>query len=100
MKRYFTLSLTLFVYSALNVLTYLFLGLITGNPEFSGIFSITYPLQLIFGIIIFSLVAIFVDNYISFMNMDAGIYRNFTLMAIGQLFLGFVCNIVTEKLYC
>ena len=39
------------------------------------------------------------NNYISFMNMDAGIYRNFTLMAIGQLFLGFVCNIVTEKLY-
>lgn len=133
MKRYFALSLTLFAFSVLNVLTYFLLGVITGNTAFSGIFSITYPLQfvvstllcffatassirankegnkncvntgmvlgLLFGIAIFAIIAVFVDKYIAFMNMEANIYRNFTLMAIGQLFLSYVCNLVTEKLY-
>ncbi len=133
MKRYFTLSLTLFAFSVLNVLTYFLLGVITGNTAYSGIFSITYPLQfvistllcffatassirankednkncvntgiflgLIFGITIFAIIAVFVDKYIAFMNMETDIYRNFTLMAIGQLFLSYVCNLVTEKLY-
>ncbi len=133
MKRYFTISLTSFVFSVLNVMTYFMLGFITGNTAFSGIFSIVYPLQfavsmllsffssasnirankeenkncvdtgiilgLIFGVITFGLVSIFVDNYITFMNMDAKIYKIFTLMAIGQLFLSFVNNMISEKLY-
>ncbi len=133
MKRYFTMSLTSFVFSILNVMTYFLLGLITGNTALSGIFSITYPLQfvasmllsffssasnirankegnkncvntgmilgIIFGLLTFGIVAIFVDNYITFMQMDAKIYRTFTLMAIGQLFLGFVNNIIADKLY-
>lgn len=133
MKRYFTMSLTLFAFSVLNVLSYFLLGVITGNTAFAGIFSITYPLQyvvatflcffasasnirankeknkncissgmilgLILGVIVFGIIAIFVDKYIAFMNMDANIFHNFTLMSIGQLFLAYVCNLVTEKLY-
>ncbi len=133
MKRYFTISLTALAFSALNVLTYFLLGIITENSAFSGIFSITYPLQfvvavlisffscasnirankennknceqsgmilgILFGAIIFGIVAIFVDNYIAFMNLDPKIYHTFTLMAIGQLFLGYVCNIIIEKFY-
>ena len=127
------MSLTMFTFSVLNVLTYLLLGLITGNAAFSGIFSIVYPLQfvvavlislfasasnirankeenknpvdtgiilgLVVGTIIFGIVSIFVDNYIAFMNMDPAIFRNFTLMAVIELFLYFVCNLIIEKLY-
>lgn len=56
-------------------------------------------LGLIFGIIVFGLVAFFVDGYISFMNMLPEIYHWFTLMAIGQLFFTFINTLVTEKLY-
>lgn len=133
MKRYFTMSLTFFTFSALNAITFLLLGIILQNTAFAEIFSITYPLQfvvsillsffasasnvrankegnkdcvesgmflgLVFAIIIFSLVAIFVDNYICFMNMSAQIYRTFTLMSIGQLFFTFINNLITEKIY-
>ncbi len=133
MKRYFTMSLTLFMFSVLNAVTYLLLGIITGNTAFSGIFSITYPLQfvsavllsffasasniranrednkncvstgmilgLIAGGLIFGIVAIFIDNYINFMNMDPELFRDFALMAVGQLFLAYVNNLVSEKLY-
>lgn len=45
MKRYFSISLTTFIFSALNVLTYLLLGIIMGNTAYSEVFLITYPLQ-------------------------------------------------------
>lgn len=133
MKRYFTISLTAFAFSILNVLTFFLLGIITGNTALSGIFSITYPLQfiasvllsffasasnirgnkennkncvytgmilsIIFGAVIFSIVAIFIDNYLVFMNIDPNIYRTFTLMATGQLFLSYINNTISEKLY-
>lgn len=133
MKRYFSISLTLFFFSVLNVLTYFLLGLTTGDPTFSGVFSIAYPLQfivsilmyffctasnirgnkeknkdcvytgmimgIIFATIIFGIVAIFISDYISFMNMDASKYRIFSLMAVGQLFFHYINNLVSEKLY-
>lgn len=133
MKRYFSISLSLFLFSALNALTYLLLGIIYNNLAFSEIFSLTYPLQFVVAIllsffasssnirankennkdcvfsgmilgliaafIIFAIIAIFIDKYILFMNMDPEIYRTFTLMAIGQLFFSFVANLIAEKLY-
>lgn len=45
MKRYFSISLTTFIFSALNVLTYFLLGIIMGNTAYSEVFLITYPLQ-------------------------------------------------------
>ena len=56
-------------------------------------------LGLIFGLALFIVLAIFVDNYISFMNMDPAIYHTFTLMAVVQLFFVFVNNMITEKMY-
>ena len=133
MKRYFSMSLTFFAFSALNAVTYLLLGIIMGNTAFAEIFSITYPLQFVVaillsffasasnvrankennkscvesgmllglfaGIVVFSLVAVFVDGYVQFMNMSPEVYRTFTLMSIGQLFFTFVNNLITEKLY-
>lgn len=133
MKRYFTISLTTFAFSILNVLTFFLLGIITGNTALSGIFSITYPLQfvasvllaffasasniqgnketnkncvytgiilgIIFGAVVFAIVAIFIDQYLVFMNIDPSVYRIFTLMAVGQLFLSHINNIISEKLY-
>lgn len=133
MKRYFTMSLTLFLFSILNALTFLLLGILTGNTAYSEIYSITYPIQfvvaifqsffasasnirankegnkncvdtgiilgLIFSTITFTLLSVFVDNYITFMNMSPEIYRNFTLMSFGELFLSFILSMLTEKMY-
>lgn len=133
MKRYFSMSITFFLLSALNALTYLLLGVIMHNTAYSEIFSITYPLQfvvaillsffvsasnirankennencvetgsilgVVFGAVVFGLVAIFINQFIAFMNMDAEIYRNFALMSVGQLFFTFVVGIIAEKLY-
>ena len=52
MKRYFSMSLTFFVFSALNAVAFLLLGLVMGNTAFSEIFSITYPLQFIVAILL------------------------------------------------
>ena len=133
MKRYFRITLTLFIFSWLNALTFLLLGIIMGNTAYSEIFSLIYPLQyvgliiaaflsegsnvrankeknsdcvltgmflgLTIGIIVFGIIIAFVDKFIMFMNMDAEIYKTFTIMAIGQLFFTFVNGLVTEKLY-
>ena len=56
-------------------------------------------LGLIFSTITFTLLAVFVDDYITFMNMSPEIYRNFTLMSFGELFLSFVLSMLTEKMY-
>ena len=53
----------------------------------------------IFAVFIFGIVAIFVDNYVKFMNMDAGHFRIFTLMSIAQLFFTFTISTVTETMY-
>lgn len=133
MKRYFGMSITFFLVSALNALTFLLLGIITNNVAYSEIFSITYPLQfvvamllsffisasnirankesnsncvesgmlvgIIFGVVVFGLVAVFIDNYINFMNMDANLFHNFALMSVGELFFSFVISAVAEKMY-
>lgn len=133
MKRYFNMTLTFFIFSLLNALTYLMLGIILHDTSFSQTFSITYPLQFvlsillsffvsassirankeenencvqsgmilgtIFAFLVFGIVAIFVDDYVKFMNMDSGHFRIFTLMSIAQLFFTFVVSTITETMY-
>ena len=41
----------------------------------------------IVSIIIFTIILLNVDNYISFMNMDISTYKNFTIYSILQLFI-------------
>lgn len=54
---------------------------------------------LVLSIVVFGLVALHVDDYIVFMNMDVAIYRNFTLYAILVLGLQTVFSFVLDKLY-
>lgn len=49
--------------------------------------------------IIFGILAVFVDNYIGYMNMDVETYRDFTLYSILSLFVQLIFGFVLEKLY-
>lgn len=54
---------------------------------------------LIVGAIIFGLLVINIDRYISFMKMDISIYRTFAIYAILQMFLQYILHLVLSKLY-
>ena len=58
---------------------------------------------LIFGtivsIIVFTIILLNVDNYISFMNMDINTYKNFTIYSILQLFICLEFAMMQDKLY-
>ena len=56
-------------------------------------------LGIIVGAIIFGFLAINVENYIKFMNMDVNIYKEFTLYSIIQLYIQLIFSFVLEKLY-
>ena len=53
----------------------------------------------IVSIIIFTIILFNVDNYISFMNMDISIYKNFTIYSILQLFICLEFAMMQDKLY-
>jgi len=56
-------------------------------------------LGIIIGAIVFGFIAINVENYIKFMNMDVNIYKEFTLYSIIQLYIQLIFSFVLEKLY-
>lgn len=56
-------------------------------------------LGIIIGAIVFGFLAINVENYIRFMNMDVNIYKEFTLYSIIQLYIQLIFSFVLEKLY-
>ena len=56
-------------------------------------------LGIIVGAIIFGFLAINVESYIKFMNMDVNIYKGFTIYSILQLYIQLVFQFVLEKLY-
>lgn len=49
--------------------------------------------------IIFTVILLNVDNYISFMNMDISTYKNFTIYSILQLFICLEFAMMQDKLY-
>jgi len=53
----------------------------------------------IVSIIIFTIILLNVDNYISFMNMDITTYKNFTIYSILQLFICLEFAMMQDKLY-
>lgn len=53
----------------------------------------------IVSIIIFTIILLNVDNYISFMNMDINTYKNFTIYSILQLFICLEFAMMQDKLY-
>lgn len=64
------------------------------NAVMNGMF-----LGAIVGAIIFGICAIFVKNYIAFMNMDVAIYKEFGLYSIISLFLQTLFSFMLEKWY-
>lgn len=53
----------------------------------------------IVSIIIFTIILLNIDNYISFMNMDISTYKNFTIYSILQLFICLEFAMMQDKLY-
>ena len=53
----------------------------------------------IVSIIIFTIIILNVDNYISFMNMDISTYKNFTIYSILQLLICLEFAMMQDKLY-
>lgn len=53
----------------------------------------------IVSIIIFTIILLNLDNYISFMNMDISTYKNFTIYSILQLFICLEFAMMQDKLY-
>ncbi|MDD3187462.1 MAG: hypothetical protein PHD02_03200 [Bacilli bacterium] len=53
----------------------------------------------IVGLIVFGFLALNVDNYIRFMNMDVNIYRTFTIYSILQLYIELILQFILTKLY-
>lgn len=56
-------------------------------------------LGIIVGAFIFGFLAINVEKYIEFMNMDVNIYKEFTIYSILQLYIQLIFSFVLEKLY-
>lgn len=56
-------------------------------------------LGIIIGFIIFGFIALNIESYIKFMNMDVSIYKEFALYSIIQLYIQLVFSFVLEKLY-
>lgn len=56
-------------------------------------------LGIIVGFFVFGLLVLNVESYINFMNMDVGIYKEFALYSLIQLYIQLVFAFVLEKLY-
>lgn len=54
---------------------------------------------IIVGFVVFGFIALNIDSYISFMNMDVSIYHNFALYSVIQLYIQLIFSFVLEKLY-
>lgn len=54
---------------------------------------------IIVGFFIFGFLALNIDSYISFMNMDISVYHNFTLYSVIQLYIQLIFSLILEKLY-
>jgi len=54
---------------------------------------------IILSIIIFGFLAININSYISFMNMDVSIYRNFAIYSVIQIGIQLIFGIILDKLY-
>ena len=56
-------------------------------------------LGIIAGLFVFGFIAINIDSYITFMNMDVSIYREFALYSVIQLYIQLIFGLILEKLY-
>lgn len=132
MKRLLRVSFDILITSLVPIISWFLLGIILDN-NLINVFTLTYPLQCVMGIIIalfgvganisiyrdnnknaadngifygivcsiilYGLVFINCNKYISFMNMDTTIYTIFCKYSIIQIFLNTVLQLVLTKLY-
>lgn len=56
-------------------------------------------LGIIMGFIIFGFIALNIESYIKFMNMDVSIYKEFALYSVIQLYIQLVFSFILNKLY-
>lgn len=56
-------------------------------------------LGIITGFVVFGFIALNVESYINFMNMDISVYKEFALYSIIQLYIQLIFSFVLEKLY-
>lgn len=54
---------------------------------------------IIVGLLVFGFIALNIDSYISFMNMDVDIYHNFALYSVIQLYIHLIFAFILQKLY-
>lgn len=64
------------------------------NAVLSGI-----TLGMIIGAVIFGIVLFNIEEYISFMNMDLGLYKEFAVYSVIQLYTQLILALILEKLY-
>lgn len=64
------------------------------NVVMSGI-----VIGIIVGFFIFGFIALNIDSYIKFMNMDVNVYHNFALYSVIQLYIQLIFSFILEKLY-
>jgi len=132
MKRLLRIGFNSAIFSFIPILSWMLLGVLV-DSNLSNVFSLTYPLQFIYsmlisvfavganiccvktkdenhvlsgitlgtivGFVIFGFVALNIDYYIRFMNMEPSIYREFALYSVIQLWIHSVFAFVLEKLY-
>ena len=53
----------------------------------------------IIGFVVFGIIVLNIESYIEFMNMDVGIYKEFTIYSTIQLYIQLIFSFVLEKLY-
>lgn len=58
-----------------------------------------FIIAIILGFFIYGFIAINIDNYITFMNLDVKTYHEFGLYSVIQLYIQLIFNFVIEKLY-
>ncbi len=132
MKRLLRVAFDIFITSLTPILSWLLVGIIL-DKRLTNIFTLTYPIQCLMGIItcifgvganasehrdkiknstnngifygtiiaiiLFGFIAINVDKYIVFMNMDKEVYRIFCRYSIIQILLQTILQLILRKLY-
>ena len=106
MKRLLSLIIAMFMMLTIQYIWYMLKSIFgTGaniskekdkneNAVLSGM-----TLGIIVGFFVFGFLAINIESYIKFMNMDVAIYKEFALYSIIQLYIQLVFAFVLEKLY-
>ena len=54
---------------------------------------------IVVGFLVFGIIALHIDSYITFMNMDIDVYHNFSLYSVILLYIHLIFTLILQKLY-